>query len=117
MANYSLGIKPLPTVENGHVFTGDNFLQLQPHTKIFEGVTGLKFINCNLTNCDIPADAICEGCSPRHAEWCSHLHEHFVDHGLVACAANCSHVTSVDTVTIDGVVVDTTYTYADKAVS
>ncbi len=47
MANYSFGIKPIPDVENGHTFTGDNFCQLLPHTLILAGKTGLMFVKCN----------------------------------------------------------------------
>lgn len=114
--NYSFGIKPIPSVENGHTFKGDNFLQLLPHTKICEGVTGLKFIKCNLTNCDIPPDAVTEGCRPYHIEFCSNSHPKFIEYGLTPCVQNCSHVVSTDTITIDSIVVDTVYYYEDKGV-
>lgn len=117
MANYSLGRKPLPEVKDGHVFRGDNFLQAIPHTKIFGGVNGLRFINCNLTNCDIPADAVCEGCAPQHAEFCSNLHPRWVDKGLAQCTANCSHVTQTDTISIDGQVIAINYQYQDRRVA
>lgn len=117
MANYSLGIKPLPDIENGHTFTGDNFLQLEPHTAIFEGKTGLTFVSCNLTNCDPPADSTYVGCKPKHGEFCSNLHPKWVERfGLTACAADCEHVVDTDTVTIDSIVVDTIYHYNDKGV-
>ncbi len=116
MANYSFGIHSIPVVENGHTFKGDNFLQLLPHTRICEGVTGLKFINCNLTNCDIPLDATHEGGTPYHVEWCSNVHPKWVDHGLTPCATVCPHVVSVDKITIDSVVVDQVYYYEDKVV-
>ena len=116
MANYSLGIKPLPKAVDDQTFTGDNFLQLLPHTKIFEGVKGLRFVNCNLTNCDIPADAE-TNIQIQHVEWCSHLHEHFVKWGLSECAENCEHVADTDKITVDGVVIDTVYHYSDKAVA
>lgn len=113
MANYSLGIKPIPDVPNGHTFTGDNFLQLNAHTPILEGKTGLTFINCNLTNCDPPADSVYVGCKPKHASFCTHVHEHFIDHGLAECAEDCAHVVSTDVIEIDGQVVDTIYHYED----
>ncbi len=116
MANYSFGIRPIPAIGNGYVFTGDNFCQLLPHAKICEGVTGLKFINCNLTNCDLPLDATCEGCKPSHIEFCSNLHLKFVEYGLTPCVLNCSHVVSIDTITIDSVIVDTVYHYEGKEV-
>lgn len=116
MANYSLGIRPIPDVKDGHEFVGDNFLQLHPHTKILEGKKGIKFTNCNLTNCDIPEDAVSNLGKPQHAEWCSHLHEYFVKWGLKECPENCSHVVSTDKVTIDSQVIDTVYHYEDKVV-
>lgn len=116
MANYSFGINPIPDVPNGHTFTGDNFLQLVPHTPILAGKTGLKFVNCNLTNCSVPVDSVFEGCRPYHTEFCSNVHPKWIGHGLSPCAPNCPHVVSTDTITIDGVLVDTTYHYADKGV-
>ena len=117
MANYSFGIKPIPQVENGHVFTGDNFSQLVAHTKILEGVTGLRFIKCNLTNCDLPPDAVTEGSQPRHASFCANLHPEWIRWGLIPCAENCSHVTEVDEITVDGVSLGKVYHYADQGVS
>lgn len=116
MANYSFGIRPIPSVENGHIFKGDNFLQLLPHTPILVGVTGLKFTNCNLTNCDIPPDAVTEGCQPRHILWCSNLHPNWIEYGLTPCTENCSHVIEVDEVTVDGVSLGKVYNYSDKGV-
>lgn len=117
MANYSLGIKPLPDIENGHTFTGDNFLQLNAHTKIFEGKIGLTFINCNLTNCDPPPDSVFIGIRPKQASFCSHVHPSWIERGLPECIESCEHVIDTDEITIDGVVVDTVYHYSDKAVS
>ncbi len=117
MANYAVN-KPLPEVENGTVFNGVNFTRLLPHTKIFEGKTGLKFINCNLTNCDPPTDSTYEGCQPKHCEFCSNMFPEWVSRfGLAQCAQNCTHVTSTDTITIDSVAVDTVYYYEVKAVA
>jgi hypothetical protein len=116
MANYSLGVRPIPDVENGHTFTGDNFVQLYPHTAILSGKSGLTFINCNLTNCDVPADSTFIGRSPSHISHCSHIHPTWIERfALPACVDNCEHVTAIDTITIDGVVVGTIYHYADKA--
>lgn len=117
MANYSFGINPIPSVENGHVFTGDNFCQLLPHTPILAGVTGLRFINCNLTNCDLPVDAVFEGCKPYHTSFCTNINPKLVEYGQVACVANCTHVVDIDTITIDTVVVDTVYQYEHKVVT
>lgn len=114
MANYTFVTgNQIPDVENGHVFTGDNFIQQYPNTEILTGKTGLKFINCNLTNCSLPPDAITEGSHPKQRSFCSHVHTRW---GLTECIENCEHVIDTDEVTIDSVVVDTTYHYADKAV-
>lgn len=103
----------LPTVENGHVFTGDNFIQQYPNTPIFEGITGLKFINCNLTNCSLPGDAITEGSHPKQRNFCSHVHPRW---GLTECIENCEHVVDTDEIQIDGITVDTVYYYSDTEV-
>lgn len=103
----------LPIVENGHIFTGDNFIQQYPNTEIFTGITGLKFVNCNLTNCTLPGDAITDGSHPKQRSFCSHVHPRW---GLTECIENCGHVVDIDEVIIDGVAVDTTYHYADTAV-
>jgi hypothetical protein len=117
MANYAFGINPIPDVANGHVFNGDNFTQLNPHTPILVGKTGLKFRNCNLTNCDPPADSSYDGCQPRHCEFCSNMNPEWIEkYGLTQCSQNCIHVKSTDTITIDGIAVDVTYYYEVKAV-
>lgn len=114
MPNYSWTTgKELP---DGMVFVNCNFSQKEPHTAIFTGKTGLTFRNCNLVNCDIPADSVVEGGIRCHVSYCSHVHPQWVEKGLLECAENCSHVTGVDTITIDGVAIDTVYNYADKGV-
>lgn len=114
MANYAFMTgNPIPDVESGHVFYGDNFIQQYPNTEIFTGKTGLKFVNCNLTNCKLPQDAITEGSHPKQRSFCSHVHPRW---GLTECQGDCSHVVDTDEIWIDGIVVDTTYYYADTAV-
>lgn len=103
----------LPDVENGHTFTGDNFIRKEPHTPVFVGKTGLIFINCNLTNCSLPGDAITEGSHPKQRSFCSHVHQRW---GLTECIENCEHVIDTDDVYIDGVLLEKTYHYADKVV-
>jgi len=112
MGNYSIG-RTLPKVKDGHTFVGDNFAQLFPNTKIFEGVTGLTFRKCNLVNCVVPADATIEKCLQVQTEFCANLHPEWVAKGLPTEPENCSHVVDIDEITIDGVVVDTTYHYED----
>ncbi len=111
MSNYAFtrGL-PLPTVDNGHVFEHVNFVQKEPHTAIFAGITGLTFNKCNLTNCDVPVDATIIDSPNRHREFCTNLHPTW---GLSVETENCVHVVDTDTVTIDGEVVDITYHYQD----
>lgn len=94
----------LPTVQNGHTFELCNFTQRQPHTKIFEGITGLTFKKCNLTNCDLPPDAIVIDSPNRHRSFCTNLRPELINKGILACIKNCSHVINVDI---------STYTYED----
>jgi hypothetical protein len=47
-----------PELEPGSVLVGCNCAQEQPHTPFGHGVPGLVFIRCNLTNCDLPLDAV-----------------------------------------------------------
>ena len=114
MSNYAfMTNNPLPNIKDGHVFTGDNFIQKDPHTSIFTGKAGLKFINCNLTNCKLPEDSTTEGSHPKQRSFCSHVHPRWE---LTECIENCEHVIDTDEIIIDGIVIDTIYNYADKAV-
>jgi hypothetical protein len=110
MANYSMGV-PLPDVENGHEFTNCNFAQMIPHTAIFEGLVELKFTRCDLVNCDIPQDAVLDGCLHFHRENCTNIRPRLIDQGLTPCAENCDHVVDTDELTIDGVLIHTIYHY------
>lgn len=116
MANYSfVAEKSLPIVKNGERLVRHNFTQAQPHTKIFLGITGLTFEGCALLNCDVPPDATLIDCSNGHASFCSHQHLKWLEKGAIPqCAVDCIHRTSIDTITIDGVVVDTINYYTDK---
>ena len=117
--NYAFGRIPIPDVKDGHTFRGDNFTQLKPYTKILEGKKELTFFNCNLVNCDPPADSKFDGCKPQHYEFCSNLHPNYVErYGLTPCATDCAHVVSSDAVTIDSVkVIEGKYYYEDKVVT
>jgi len=101
------------------VVEGHNFTQGTPHTAIYAGQTGLTFRSCNLLNCDMPADAVIVDCLyPAYTSFCSHLHPRWAEKGYIAtCVESCSHVAHVDTVTIDGVAVDTNRSYADTGVA
>ena len=50
-------------VASGDIFDTCNFSQSEPHTPVLQGLTGLTFINCNLTNCDVPADSSLTNCN------------------------------------------------------
>lgn len=113
MANYSLGRLTLPDIENGHTFIGDNFCQLVAHTSLFEGKTGLSFIDCNCINCDMPLDSVFSHCNRAQVSFCTNLRPELIDKGLSPCSENCSHVVDTDTVYIDSVLVDTIYHYED----
>ena len=114
MGNYSFKTTGLPEPVGG-VIEGHNFTQGTPHTPIYTGYTGLTFRNCNLMNCDVPVDSIIEYCLHAQTSFCSYLHQGWLDNGYITqCAIDCQHRTIVDTVTIDGVTVDTNYTYEDK---
>ena len=113
MPNYAWTTgKALP--ENESVFRDCNFAQMAPHTKIFEGRTGLVFKNCNLMNCDIPPDSVVEGGLRCHVSYCSHQHPRWVEKGLLECETLCKHLIDSDTITVDGLLIDTVYYYADK---
>ena len=112
MANYAF--KEPPEVENGHEFVNVNFTRAVPNTKIFEGVTGLVFNNCNLMNCDVPEDAEIISGLHCHVSFCSYVHPSWVDKGVPECGVSCQHLVDTHTITIDGVVVDETPEYQDK---
>ena len=117
MGNFSFKTTGLPEPVNG-VVEGHNFTQGAPHTAIYAGVTGLTFRNCNLMNCDVPADATVISCLQTHRSFCSNLHDSWLAKEFISqCAVDCEHRTIVDTITVDGVAVDTNYTYEDKAVA
>jgi hypothetical protein len=116
MGNYSFKNTVLPEPVNG-VVDGHNFTQSVPNTSIYDGYTGLTFLNCNLTNCEVPVGSVVIGSKyPRLVSYCSHNNPKLVIHGLPECAVECEHLIITDSVTIDSVVVDTNYTYEDKAV-
>lgn len=109
MANYSFDrFSNCPTPDNGHHFQKYNFSQPLPHTEIFAGVTDLKFTKCNLTNCDVPVDAIIEDCLTVHKSFCSHLMPKIAN-WKTACINDCEHKYDEDEVIIDGVTLGKTH--------
>ena len=59
----------LADVESGDKFINCNFTQFTPGTKLFEGLTGLEFVDCNLINCDLPADTLTSRCNTARIEY------------------------------------------------
>jgi hypothetical protein len=118
VGNYSFKTTNLPEPVNG-VVEGHNFTQGNPHTAIYAGQTGLTFRNCNLMNCDVPAGSVVENSLyPIHVSFCSHVRPEWLENNYIsACGTDCIHKTVTDTMTIDGVAIDTHITYEDKAVS
>lgn len=113
MGNYSFKTAGFPEPING-VVEGHNFLQGVPHTKIYDGYSGLIFRNCNLTNCDVPADSVLEHCLRVQVSFCSHLHEAWLKRGFISeCSENCSHVVGFDEILIDGKNIVSNYSYED----
>lgn len=124
MQNYAFtrGLE-LPTVKNGHVFSGINFTQAKPNTVIFKGITGLVFKGCNLMNCTVPVDAKIEDSLHIQKEFCSNKHPRLVAKGIDECSSEiCEHyVKSEVDKTFDvktGVLLkeETIKTYKDKDV-
>lgn len=105
-----------PIAENNQVFENANFSQVLPHTVVCAGITGLVFRNCNLLNCDVPADAVIESCLTVHKSFCSHLHPELIEKGLPECTTECQHMASKEPIEVDGVVIETIYTYEDLIV-
>ncbi len=93
-----------------------NLTQILPHTPIGVGVAGLRFVSCNLLNCDVPEDATVESCLTVQKSFCSHLHPEWVEKGLPECPEDCEHVESVDEIEIDGETVVIRH-YEDKVVA
>lgn len=96
-------------VQNGDTFLNRNFTQIHPHTEILQGISGLKFIGCNLVNCKLPVDATKDDCLHFQKSNCGNIHPKW---GL-DCTEDCEHVIESEDITIDGVVIDTIYTHKD----
>ncbi len=101
---------PGDDVPDGSVITGGNFSQLQPNTAIMVGKT-LTIRGGNFSNVKTDANWTIEGGNFSQISRCTNIASWLVAKGLTPCIENCPHVVDVDTVTIDGVVVDTTYHY------
>lgn len=108
-------------IQTGDVITG-NFMQSVPHTDVSTHFGSAEVeVRGNGMNCDFPATVShTQGLGSSHAvhkSICSHLHPNRLAAGdITECADNCTHVTNTDTVTIDGELLGTFYTYEDKVV-
>ncbi len=116
--NYSRGSIKNINPENGDTFEGCNFAQTKPHTKIFEGVTGLIFIKCNGRNCDPDKGSVIIKGVWTHKTLCSHRHIKLLELGeITKCKTECEHVqTDPDEIIIDGVSLGKNYVYKDLVV-
>lgn len=99
--------------KDGDEFIKTNFSQRIPGTPIMQGLSGLKFIQCNLVNCAVPEGSVIENGNTTQISRCSHIHK---DWPLPACPEECEHVLSVDEIEIDGVVLDRIYHRRDKII-
>ena len=88
-----------PVLNNGDVVDQCNCSQKVAHTAIGAGKTGLKFIDSNLVNCDVPGDAQVIECNHAQIDFCYWLNPEM---DLPVEPENCRHVIDTDTVTIDG---------------
>ena len=110
MANYSFQDPDLP---DGSVIDNGTFTQLEPNTEIMVGKT-LTINGGNFTNVKKQPGWTVNGGNFTQINRCSHNWPKYIDFGLIECEAECQHMTSKDEVRIDGVLVDTIYTYADE---
>jgi hypothetical protein len=106
---------PGDDIPDGSVIAGGNFSQHTPDTPIMVGKT-LTIQGGNFVNVRKDPHWTIEGANWTQKNRCSHRHPTWVQHGLAECAENCSHVIDIDTVTIDGVLVDRVYHYKDTQV-
>jgi hypothetical protein len=59
-----LNPEPFPTIQEGDVFISCNFTRRLPYTQIFETISDLTFLNCNLNGVDIKNSwVVDENCS------------------------------------------------------
>jgi len=88
-----------PPLNDGDTAIECNCSQKFAHTAIGAGKTGLKFVECNLVNCDVPGDATLIECNNAQIDFCYWLNPEM---GLPVEVENCRHVVDTDTITIDG---------------
>jgi len=111
MANYSF--KDPDDIPDGSVINSGNFTQLAPNTEIMKGLT-LTINGGNFTNVKKQPEWTVNGGNFTQINRCSHNWASYVAHGLTECKVECSHMVSKEEIRIDGVLVDTIYTYEDE---
>lgn len=111
MANYSFQ-DPGDEIPGGAVINRGNFTQLLPGTEILVGKQ-LTINGGNWTNVKRQPGWTVTGGNWTQADRCSHLNPKLVERGLPRCADECRHTTEKEEITVDGVLVDTIYTYGD----
>lgn len=111
MANYSF-TDPGDAIPDGAIINNGNFTQMYPDTPIMVGKP-LTINGGNFTNVRKDPAWTINGGNWTQVSRCSHLHPEWIPRGLAECPENCEHVTHVDTIEINGQVIDTIYTYED----
>lgn len=111
--NYSYQDPTPEQVPVGTVINDGNFSQVAPDTPIMVG-RALTINDGNFTNVRKDPAWTIKGGNWSQVERCSNLHPRLVNYGLTVCAENCTHATTEE-LEIDGVVVETIYTYKDSA--
>ena len=107
MANYSFQD---PDIADGSTINEGNFTQLYPDTEIMVGKT-LTINGGNFCNVKVQPGWTINGGNFTKVNFCHHLHPSW---DLPAGVEECPHMISKDEITIDGVLVDTIYTYEDE---
>lgn len=103
---------PMDEIEDGGVIDGGNFSQLLPGTAILVGKT-LTINGGNWINVQQQPEWTVNGGNWAQINRCSHLHPELVARGLPECVVECNHMMDKTEVVIDGVLIDTIYTYED----
>jgi hypothetical protein len=73
----------------------------------------LTINNGNFVNVRRDPSWIVNGGNWTQVSRCSHIHPGWINNGLAECSENCIHVTDIDEIYIDGILVDKIYHYRD----
>ena len=114
MANYSFK-DPGKTgdIKDGAVINSGNFTQLVPGTEIMKDLN-LTINGGNFTNVKKQDQWAINGGNWTQIDRCSNLNPKWVGYGLTECPTECKHMVSKDVIEVDGIVVDTIYTYEEE---